>query len=148
MPCMIRIETSAFIPAPPQRVWDVLIDFAAYPDWNPLVLRAEGRAAAGARVRLLLAHPDLSGRKGWLWCKVDEWCPGERLGWTGGPWPILRGHHWFSLSDEKGGTRLTHGENLTGLYPWLHRHTLGRRFRPGYEALNEALRRRLEQTSA
>jgi uncharacterized protein YndB with AHSA1/START domain len=48
---MIRIETAVSIAAPPERVWDVLTDFGAFPEWNPLVLRAEGEARAGARLR-------------------------------------------------------------------------------------------------
>ena len=39
---MIRIETSVSLASSPERVWEVLTDFAAFPDWNPLVLRVEG----------------------------------------------------------------------------------------------------------
>src|SRR5688572_19913509 len=74
----------------------------------------------------------------------DDRRPGERLGWTGGPYPLLRGHHWFDLAGQDCGTLLRHGENLTGVYPWLNRRTIGARFRPGYVAMNEALARRLE----
>src|SRR5688500_8468600 len=102
---MIRIETSSFLPALPADVWRALTDFAAFPEWNPLVLKAEGKAAPGARVRLLVAWPDMSGRRGWVTVQLDEWRPGERLGWTGGPWPLFRGHHWFALEAADGGTR-------------------------------------------
>jgi uncharacterized protein YndB with AHSA1/START domain len=145
---MIRIETSVSIAAPPERVWDVLTDFGAFPDWNPLVLRAAVEARVGARLRLLIAQPDGSGVRRRLSARIDEWRPGERLGWTGGPWPIFRGHHWFDLTPQDGGTLLRHGETMSGLYPWLSRRTIGARFRPGYEAMNEALVRRLEELGA
>jgi uncharacterized protein YndB with AHSA1/START domain len=136
---MIRIATEALLSSPPTAVWRVLTDFAAFPEWNPLVLQADAAAAPGGRLRLLVAWPDMSGRRGWVRVKIDEWREGERLAWTGGPWPIFRGHHWFELVPEGAGTRLRHGEDMTGLFPWLARRTLGARFRPGYEALNRAL---------
>ena len=80
--------------------------------------------------------------------RIDEWRDGERLAWTGGPWPLFRGHHWFALEAEGESTRLRHGEDMTGLYPWLKRRTIGTDFRPGYEALNRALEQRLRQNSA
>src|SRR5688572_9571521 len=141
---MIRIETSLLLSAPPGRVWQVLTDFAAFPEWNPLVLRIEGEARAGSRLRLLIAQPDGSAVRRRLSARIDEWRPGERLGWTGGPWPIFRGHHWFDLTARDGGTLFRHGETMSGIYPWLNRRTIGGRFRPGYEAMNEALARRLE----
>lgn len=141
---MIRIATEILLPAPPDRVWGALTDFAAFPQWNPLVMESDGAAAPGARLRLLVAWPDLSGRRGWVRVKVDEWRENERLAWTGGPWPVFRGHHWFDLSPEGSGTRLRHGEDMSGLFPWVARRTLGARFRPGYEAMNRALAKRLE----
>ena len=140
---MIRIATEILLPAPPEKVWLALTDFAAFRDWNPLVLDADGAAAAGASLRLLVAWPDMSGRRRWVRVRIDEWREGERLAWTGGPWPIFRGHHWFDLAPEGEGTRLRHGEDMTGLFPWLARRTLATRFRPGYEALNRAVAERL-----
>ncbi len=35
---MKRIERSVEIDARDQHVWDVLVDFVAYPDWNPFVI--------------------------------------------------------------------------------------------------------------
>jgi uncharacterized protein YndB with AHSA1/START domain len=141
---MVRIETSALIAAAPERVWRVLTDFDAFPEWNPLVLRAEGEAGPGAALRLLIAQPDGSGIHRWLWAAIDEWRPGERLAWTGGPWPFFRGHHWFGLAPKDGGTLLTHGEDMSGLYPWLRRREIAERFRPGYEQMNAAVVRRLQ----
>jgi len=42
-----QIETAIDIAAPPLAVWNVLVDFAAYPDWNPFIRRLHGEATVG-----------------------------------------------------------------------------------------------------
>ena len=37
-----RIDTETLIQAPPQRVWSVLTDFAAYSQWNPFIVSITG----------------------------------------------------------------------------------------------------------
>lgn len=44
-----QLASTIDIDASPQRVWQVLTDFAAYPDWNPFIVRAEGRPEEGVR---------------------------------------------------------------------------------------------------
>ena len=40
-----QLRTHIDIHASPERVWQVLTDFAAYPDWNPFITRASAHAA-------------------------------------------------------------------------------------------------------
>lgn len=49
------ISTTIDIEASPRAVWDVLIDFTAYPDWNPFMDRIEGTAEVGAKLVVHLA---------------------------------------------------------------------------------------------
>ena len=42
-----ELNTQIDIDAPVERVWSVLTDFAAYPEWNPFILSAEGSLAVG-----------------------------------------------------------------------------------------------------
>ena len=52
----MRIEQTVDIEAPPQRVWDVTIDLAQWPSWNPTVTDvsylAPGEVRPGFRARL------------------------------------------------------------------------------------------------
>ena len=43
-----QLESEVEVQASPERVWEVLTDFAAYPDWNPSIVRAGGRPAPAA----------------------------------------------------------------------------------------------------
>ena len=54
---MIRLfETSRHINAPPQRVWEVLIDVARWPEWTPTILAVtrldDGPFHVGSRARI------------------------------------------------------------------------------------------------
>ncbi|HEX8861704.1 MAG TPA: SRPBCC family protein [Actinomycetes bacterium] len=50
------------IKATPERVWQVLTDFAAYPDWNPFITRASGTARPSERLHLRMQPPGLVER--------------------------------------------------------------------------------------
>ena len=50
------------IDAPQAFVWDVLVDYAGYPEWNPYTVRVDTRLEVGAEVVLHLPHPDKPGQ--------------------------------------------------------------------------------------
>jgi len=57
-PCPSEIElASEEIAAPPELVWRILIDFAAYPEWNPFITAIEGRSRWRSRLRVHMAPP-------------------------------------------------------------------------------------------
>src|SRR5437763_218180 len=45
--CPRPVRTELEIPLAPERVFEVLTDFASYPSWNPVVPEIAGRPAAG-----------------------------------------------------------------------------------------------------
>lgn len=54
---MKRIEAEIAIDAPLERVWAILVDVAAYPEWNPFVPRVEtdgDPTSIGTRMRFLV----------------------------------------------------------------------------------------------
>jgi len=145
---MKRIRTSRWIAAPPDKVWAVLADFGAYAEWNPLNVRAEGRAEPGARVAMRFV--DAGGGKGRIVTQtvtVTDCVPHQRLEWTGRIPLLFRGRHFFELTPDRGGTLLTHGEDLSGLIPSLFSPNRINRQRSAYEAMNLALERRVATVS-
>ena len=44
-----RIATAIDIDAPADAIWRVLVDFPAYPEWNPFIRRITGEAKVGAQ---------------------------------------------------------------------------------------------------
>ncbi len=50
------VEHAIEIDAPADRVWAILADTAAYPQWNPYLLRIEGEMAPGRTIAVTLAQ--------------------------------------------------------------------------------------------
>lgn len=140
------IRTEAVIPAPPDEVWAVLADFDRYEAWNPLNIRARGKAEPGARVRMTflnLARPATTIDQT---VTVTTCEPGRALAWSGKVPLLFHGRHHFTLTPAAEGTRLQHGEDLGGLITrGFTPERLARDFTPAYEALNAALAARVAE---
>ncbi|HZD67610.1 MAG TPA: SRPBCC domain-containing protein [Actinomycetes bacterium] len=135
------------IEATPERVWQVLIDFAAYPDWNPFfITRASGAARPSERLHLPMQPP--GGRGATLRPIVLEADPGRRLRWlrhvllTG----LFDGDHSCTiepLGDRR--VRFSQQEQFRCILVPLAATSLDRHTLPGLHQLNQALKRRAER---
>ncbi|MDS0295869.1 SRPBCC domain-containing protein [Halogeometricum luteum] len=142
---MKEILTSIEIAAAPERVWDVLTDFEAYDEWNPF-LRVVGRPNVGSRPRVRLTPPN--GRSMAFRPEVTVVEPNRELRWLGHLYVsgLFDGEHRFVLEPLDGGarTRFVHAETfggaLAGPLLWMARDDT----RAGFEAMNDALKRRAE----
>jgi len=103
------------IDAPPQVVWDILVDLERYGEWNPFVTRVKGQASVGAPVTLTVT---MGGRvvKQRLVIRTLE--PPSTLVWTipAENSLILRGGRTQRIEDLGGGRcRYISREELLGL---------------------------------
>ncbi len=58
---MKELHTEIEIKAPPERIWLLLTDFASFPQWNPFIRWASGKARKGKQLEVYLQP---SGAKG------------------------------------------------------------------------------------
>ncbi|MCJ8278520.1 MAG: SRPBCC domain-containing protein [Rivularia sp. ALOHA_DT_140] len=93
---MIKLETETIIAAPPQQVWNILIDFESYPEWNPMILEAKGKAEVAAKLKLKVSAPDGSGSTYSFKAAIAKFEPGEILAWKGAVPGILSGFHYWN----------------------------------------------------
>jgi len=140
---MRTIETTIDIDATPETVWQALVDFESYADWNPFITEAAGSAVVGGRLRIHIQPPD--GRGATFKPAVTVADPGERLEWLGklGVRGLFDGRHAFHLeATDDGHTRLTQREAFSGLLVGLLLDEEA--IENGFEAMDEALKMRVE----
>ncbi len=137
------IRTEIEIEAPATHVWEVLLDFESYPDWNPFLVEIRGKAVAG---RSLAIKVQPTGRKPLSFrprlLKVE---PFRELRWRGRLFlpGIFDGEHSFVLeATDAHRVRFRQEETFQGLLVPLLWRSLDRDTRSGFDAMNEALRQR------
>jgi hypothetical protein len=139
------LRTEIEIDAPAEMVWRVLTDFAAYPEWNPFVRRAEGEVKVGARLRISIAPP--GGRAMSFRPTVLVADPDRELRWLGrlGVPGLFDGEHSFVIEPVgEGRVRFIQQERFGGLLVPLLSEKLDGATRRGFEEMNRALKLRCE----
>jgi hypothetical protein len=141
-----QLRSQIDIDATPERVWQVLSEFSAYPEWNPFITRADGQAQPHSR--LVMRMQPVGARGMTLRPTVVEATRGQRLSWRGrlGMPGVLDAEHSFTITArEDGGVRLSQDETFTGLLVPLIARSLDRHTLPAFDAMNAALKHRAEQ---
>ena len=142
---MVELSVAHDIAAPAERIWKTLTDLPRFADWNPFIRFARGAPAVGKKL-FVFVRPSLRVPLVFR-PKVTVFDENQELRWTGHflrPW-IGAGDHSFKLEPTpEGGTRFVQREVFTGLLPALLSRLLVREARRGFEAMNQALKTRVE----
>ncbi len=144
---MKELRSQIEIEATAERVWQVLTDFAAYPDWNPFIRRVSGRPEVDEQ---LVVRMRPSGTKGMTFRPtVMKAEPNRQLRWLGHLLVpgLFDGEHIFEI-EELGRDRVLfiQREFFRGLLVPLFARSLDRDTQRGFEEMNRALRERAETT--
>ncbi len=136
-----KIYTEIDIDAPVEKVWDVLVDNKNYPSWNPYHVKVEGTLELGAKLNVEIHKPN--GQKVEIEPHVMELERNKKLIWGGGISGVFKGVHVFELiSLNKNKTTLIHRERFSGIViPFASLDAI----EEGYQLMNEALKRKVEQ---
>ena len=135
------------IDAPPERVWAVVSDFAAYPEWNPFIRRIGGELREGARLEVRIEPPDTRAMTFKPTVRAVE--ANRELRWLGRlllP-GVFDGEHSLRIEPlDSGRSRFIQSERFTGLLVGLLGGTLSKT-EAGFEQMNTALKARAERVS-
>jgi hypothetical protein len=138
-----NITTGIEIDAPPARVWEVLTDFAAYGEWNPFIVSAEGTPNTGGRLKLRMRA---DGRTFTVRPTVVEAVEGRLLRWVGRLWVggLFDAEHIHSIEATATGVWYVQQEFFRGaLLPFLGKTLAATQV--AFERMNVALKHRVEQ---
>jgi hypothetical protein len=142
-----ELRSQIEIEAPAARVWQVLTDFAAYPEWNPFIRRVNGRPEVDEQ---LVVRMRPSGTKGMTFRPtVLKAEPNRQLRWLGHLLMpgLFDGEHVFEIEElDEDRVLFTQREIFRGLLVPLLARSLDRDTQRGFEEMNRALRERAETT--
>ena len=144
---MKELRTQIEIEATPDRVWEILTDFAAYPEWNPFIQTIEGDAATGSKLEVRIEPP--GGRAMTFKPTVLEAAPRQELRWLGRVLVLglFDGEHSLRIEPiDDSRVRFIQAERFTGVLVPLFGKGFEKTQR-GFTAMNEALKRRAEATA-
>lgn len=141
---MHELRTSIDIDASAETVWSILVDFAAYEEWNPFIRRVSGTALPGGRLDVNIQGMTFRPR-------VLAVEPARELRWRGHLlFPgLFDGEHRFALHMLGARrVRFEQSERFSGLLAPIFRSKLERDTRRGFEEMNAALKQRAERAAA
>ena len=142
---MKELRTEIEIQATPEKVWQVLTELDKYPEWNPFIYQAVGKARVGEKVDITVR----SGSKEMtLHCTVVRAEPNQELCWKYHvALPVLfNGEHSFIIEKiENDSVRFIDREIFKGLLVATQAKNIDTQSRQGFEAMDKALKARAEQ---
>jgi hypothetical protein len=133
------------IQAPAERIWQVLTDFANYPEWNHFIHRISGQPKEGTRLKVYIKPPGAKGRT--FRPRVLKADPNRELRWLGRlliP-GLFDGDHIFTIEHiGRNRVRFVQREIFAGFLVSFLAHGLETKIRLGFEKMNQALKLRAE----
>jgi hypothetical protein len=145
-----EVYTEIDIQAPKQRVWMIITNISDFHRWNPFMNQGSGEIRIGAPVDIHLQPPKANGMNiNVVITKIDQ---NNELRWLGrldGIPLLLDGEHIFTI-ESVGNNNHTHfiqREVFKGLLVPIFSYQLDTNYRPGFSAMNHALKKEAERAS-
>jgi hypothetical protein len=141
----MEICTEININSTSDKVWNVLTNLNDYSNWNPFLIKADGKVKEGAKINIV-AHPP--GLKSMAFSpKIVKVEHNRELRWKGKfilP-GLFDGEHIFIIEELGGkGVRLIQKEFYSGLLIPLLGTKLEKSTLKGFELMNQAVKTRVE----
>ena len=143
---MKNLKTEITIKAPVSKVWQVLMDYESYPEWNPFIKEVKGNTQPGGKLEATIQPPNKNPMQFTPVVLKNE--ANKEFRWLGHLFVkgLFDGEHYFQLEYlSENQTKLTQGENFTGVLAGLLLNMIGDNTLKGFELMNQALKERVEK---
>jgi hypothetical protein len=141
-----ELKTEVIINASPSTIWNILIEFDLYPEWNPFIKSIKGLPIEGSKVSARLEPPDYRGMT--ISPTILEVTDEKALRWLGHLFfpGLFDGEHIFELIDNNNGTTtFIQREKFRGILVSLFNKMLDNNTYRGFVLMNEQLKTKAEQ---
>ncbi|MEU8899514.1 SRPBCC domain-containing protein [Nocardia sp. NPDC048505] len=140
----LTVDTTVYIDAPAEVVWQVLTDFPHYGEWNPFCLEAKTSLVPGEPIDMLV---QLGPRRLRQREFVRSHTAGREFSYTMKPVPAgtlhsMRSHTVTAVNPDR--TRYESHFELDGWLSPVVAALLGKHLRNGFEGMTAAVQRRAE----
>ena len=136
-----QIKTSIVINASREKIWNILMDFERYHEWNSFIKSISGKVKKGNQIRVKLEGMTFKP----VVLVLNE---NTELKWLGHLWfkGLFDGEHKFKLIDNGNGTtKFEQSENFNGILVKLFSRSLDKNTKTGFEQMNKELKLRAEK---
>lgn len=135
------IRAEIIIDAPKEVVWSILSDLPRYEDWNPFIIKSEGRLAGGERLKNTIQY----GENVFVFrSKVLKVLPYQYFDWRWAAFwvnGIFDHHHYFKIEElHHHQVKLIQGENFTGLLSKIIFKKIADDTRKGITSMNQSVK--------
>jgi hypothetical protein len=150
---MKELATFIEIDAKPDRVWRHLSAFQHYGEWNPFITAVDGQPVVGEKIIATLRLKTADGRNQAnhiITPRIVKVELENEIRWEHGTWfpGMLSFEHWLRITQRKGGVKLHQVMRVEGLLTAVLKDDYFAMFREGFEAMNSALKLRVEALEA
>lgn len=139
------LEKAIIINASAEKVWSVLTDFENWKHWNTFIIKSEGQAVVGTKLKNTFNN---DGKEMVFKPKVLKVDPGKELVWKGRlilP-GIFDGTHGFRIEVlGPNQVRFINYESFTGIFSGMIMKKIHASTEAGFEEMNQALKAEVEQ---
>lgn len=145
---MKEVRSEIEINSYPESVWRILIDFAAYDQWNPFINKIIGAPTEGSKIDLYIETPSGKNRK--YSPRITRIEEGRELRWFGkSSLPgFLNAEHIFIIEElQPERVRFIQRELFDGLLTRVFGKSVDTDIRQGFQDMNDALKKRAERSS-
>jgi hypothetical protein len=144
---MKELKTEIDIQASPAKVWQILMDFDTWQEWNPFIHTVVGKPEIGQNVDITVRTA--TSKNMTLHCTIIKIEPNRELCWKYHViFPgLFRGEHSFIIeSRDDGGAHFVDVEIFSGLFVPLQAKNIDTHSKRGFEEMDQALKTRAEQS--